>query len=1265
MIDVVIDAIVGMGIEGAWDKIRHREAVVKVLKALKIDPGDPPDDFDAVYTRALIEYGVYKPQPVLRFFENEFIRNAFRESFYKNDVRILDREADEVIQWNMETAALGHIDYNPRREFAAFSAVFSEIVDRLRTPTDVRQDNKFEALFGTLNHTLEELRQRVELLGLDELRAEVLQLRQNHMARQFVFVASDKQLKVFISSGSTELSDARKSIAASLEARGIDVWLFDSQQIPRPAGVLEESFREIEAADLFVGLFDGQYHELSVAEYRHARKLRKPCFIFTAHGPRQARDAELEKFLSAEVRDPRNGVIPAEFLNTSDLSRQVADGVFGWLVRRHRELTSEIVTYRASRVAAEQLQVEIDRLQAASTIQLPQGTNLDFLAKQMREWFDVLGYRFEHYEQRAPDALDWIINIRVRPGRYDRIVVRVIDGEAEIKDVASLHASVTTQRADQGWLVAARRVSQAAREATKNDFTKITCYTFDELIDEEADFSEYLDWLAAYIQGKGIDKGYVTLACRKQEYDEAGKKRIGVSTYGVEDGGIDQYVDRWLDDPAKEHLSILGEFGTGKTWFALHYAWVSLQRYSEAKRRGVERPRLPLVIPLRDYAKAVSVQSLFSEFFFRKHEIRLPGYSAFELLNRMGKLVLIFDGFDEMAARIDRQQMVNNFWQIAEVVVPGSKIILTSRTEHFPDAQSSRELLSALLKASTSSLEGVGPQFEVLELEKLNDSQIRQILSYRASSKILNQIMSNDALLDLTRRPVMIELVLDALPDISAGKPIDMSRVYLYAIRRKMEQDIRAERTFSSLADKVYFLCELSWEMLSTEQMSLNYRLFPDRLRFLFGNRVQSQKDLDYWQYDMMGQTILIRNSDGDYTPAHRSLVEFFVAYKFAAELGILAPDFVEVAQQRSDIDKTLEPQLQTWSEYFRRNNNTEGAILPSTPLLSFIQEDEERLISTFALQPLSNAVVDLLEHMIVLNTDTVTHQLFTLLEQTSNHREAEHYLGGNTATVISLVAPSSLNNQSFSGINLNGVLWRQRELVGSRFIQCTIDRMQSLPETFRSCLFKETSLNNGQARDIVFDHCDIVETSLLNSAMVGDITFRFCHINDTSANGIRCGDVRYYVCNVKSMTMRHSQVGDIDFDGRLPLQFDLRESQIGDIKCTLFVEEMTTMLQAIVRVALGDSEQQEIAEQGLQWFESNGWNIREPINALWAGERDLVTLTGHKDPQDSLLVACTLKLMEANVSSVKYALEVFAEDIHATLTALINNYITTRGKIE
>jgi predicted NACHT family NTPase len=99
----------------------------------------------------------------------------------------------------------------------------------------------------------------------------------------------------------------------------------------------------------------------------------------------------------------------------------------------------------------------------------------------------------------------------------------------------------------------------------------------------------------------------------------------------------------------------LGEFGTGKTWFTLRYAYLAMKKYREAKEKGLERPRVPLVIQLRDYAKMLDSESLFSDFFFRRHEIPLPGYTAFEQLNRMGKLLLIFDGFDEMAAKVDHQ----------------------------------------------------------------------------------------------------------------------------------------------------------------------------------------------------------------------------------------------------------------------------------------------------------------------------------------------------------------------------------------------------------------------------------------------------------------------------------------------------------------------------------------------------------------------------------------------------------------------------------
>jgi predicted NACHT family NTPase len=166
---------------------------------------------------------------------------------------------------------------------------------------------------------------------------------------------------------------------------------------------------------------------------------------------------------------------------------------------------------------------------------------------------------------------------------------------------------------------------------------------------------------------------------------------------------------------------------------------------------------------------------------------------VFAQLNRMGKFLLIFDGFDEMAAKVDRQQMINNFWELAKVVVPNAKIILTCRTEHFPEAQQGRALLNAQLQASTRQLTGETPQFEVLELEKFNDEQIRQVLLHQAEAGTVDRIMSNPQLLDLARRPVMTELILEALPDIAAGKPVDIARVYLYAVKQKMERDIKSD----------------------------------------------------------------------------------------------------------------------------------------------------------------------------------------------------------------------------------------------------------------------------------------------------------------------------------------------------------------------------------------------------------------------------------------------------------------------------------------
>ncbi|MFD4676969.1 pentapeptide repeat-containing protein [Lentzea sp. NPDC058450] len=794
------------------DRVKRQEKVVALLKKIKLDQKIPPRDFEGIYVYTLIEYCYGRPEPIIKFFRLEHIREAFRESFESGDPRHLDREAEEIISWNDETGQLGRIDYDLRREFAGFTAVFQTLVDRSRGAAEARAERKID--------------------GLQEQLANLNQ----HLA----------------------------------------------------------SLSSIEAV-------------------------------------REVVDA------------PANG----------------HHDPIGWL------------------------------------------------ASETKSWFNAIGYEFEEYLEPSNGSFLWIIKVPARR-RFDRVVVLGMVGEAVVADVARAEMLMEKHHADEAWIVVPRRVSASAREASVD---RVACFTLDELIDQDADFDAYIDWLISEVESRGISNKFVSPHCKKDEYERTGEIANTRSIYDDSSGGLEGYVQGWLADPSKEHLSVLGEFGTGKSWFCLHFSWQLALQYQSAKRKGLPRPRLPLLIPLRDYAKAVSVESLFSEFFFRKHQVQLAGYSVFEYLNRSGRLMLIFDGFDEMASRVDRQARINNFWELAKVVVPGAKVLLTCRTEHFPEARESRALLSAQLKASTQALTGTPPQFEVVDLMPFDDAQIRQLLGHLTEQAVVEAIMRHDQLLDLMRRPVMSELVLDALPEIQEGREIDLSRVYMYAVRRKMDRDIQAERTFTSMSDKVFFLCEVSWEMLSTDTMSMNYRQFPDRIRRCFGAVVEEERDLDHWHHDMLGQSMLIRNSVGDYSPAHRSLLEFFVAYKFGAELGILNSDFLTMVQDVEGDRSSVR-----WSEYFHREDP--GTSRPTVD--QFKQENMSVLSTTFGHTQLSPAVLQLMLPM--LDKKSAKSSLIDLICQTRNQpADSVGLVGGNSASLLARHDPQGMRCADLQDTNLRG----------------------------------------------------------------------------------------------------------------------------------------------------------------------------------------------------------------------------------------------------
>jgi hypothetical protein len=655
---------------------------------------------------------------------------------------------------------------------------------------------------------------------------------------------------------------------------------------------------------------------------------------------------------------------------------------------------------------------------ASASVQLnePVIAELDGFAQQIFDWFKALGFDQESDPRREGNYVEWVILVTMR-SRIDRVLIRAIIHEVGLGDLDGFRRSVSDLRVDEGWLVTSLWVSPAVKQVLSKAEDGLTCLTFDELIDQDANFAPYVAWLEAEVRRRELEKYYVPLGCTKGEFDGGTKTLRAVNSYPVSEGGIDLYIDRWLENPMNEHVSILGEFGTGKTWFVLHYAGRCLRAYLEAKRKGLPRPRLPLVIPLRDYAKALNVENVLAGFFYTKHNIRLNS-AVFDRLNQMGKLLLIFDGFDEMADKVDHQKMIDNFWELAKVVTTNAKVILTCRAEYFPTAQVGRDALRGELLASTARLTGVPPQFETLELMKFDDVQIREVLGRRTNEVTVEKVMGNGQVLDLLRRAVMAEFVLAALPEIEAGAEIDLARVYFYAVRRQMEENITTGRTFTSLADKLYFLCELSWEMLSTDRMSLNYREFPDLLRKFFGAEVESQKDLDHWHYDMMGQTMLVRNDDGDYSPAHRSLLEFFVAYKFAAELGLLSIDFLEMAQIQSEIDEKLPPQFYTWSHYWKRELDDNGKREPIAPLAKFESEPYGEMRNTFGKNPLTTATIDFL--LPILNPEAKGKESNLLIDLIKSTKASDvGYLGGNAATVLVKLNSVALEHQELNGTNL------------------------------------------------------------------------------------------------------------------------------------------------------------------------------------------------------------------------------------------------------
>ena len=162
-------------------------------------------------------------------------------------------------------------------------------------------------------------------------------------------------------------------------------------------------------------------------------------------------------------------------------------------------------------------------------------------------------------------------------------------------------------------------------------------------------------------------------------------------------------LDNFLAEKTKTFLTLLGDFGTGKSSFALHYFIRQAKRYLQDKTA-----RMPIFISLKNYPGRLRIEDFIVREFYEKYGITLS-FTIFRDLALQGRFIFLIDGFDEMASLADAKLTIQNLKELTKLSFENilfmtektgtsyqaNKILLTSRTHYFLTEAQEKEVLRA------------------------------------------------------------------------------------------------------------------------------------------------------------------------------------------------------------------------------------------------------------------------------------------------------------------------------------------------------------------------------------------------------------------------------------------------------------------------------------------------------------------------------------------------------------------------------------------
>jgi hypothetical protein len=262
---------------------------------------------------------------------------------------------------------------------------------------------------------------------------------------------------------------------------------------------------------------------------------------------------------------------------------------------------------------------------------------------------------------------------------------------------------------------------------------------------------------------------------------------------------LEVYIQQWLQDNSSKQLAVLGEYGQGKSTVSLLLSYHLIKQYSRDTHT-----RIPILIELRGKTlRSLPPEELLATW---AYHYRIDVKSLLHL-HMAGRLLLIFEGFDEIDLSGDTEARISHFHSLWKLNYQKSKLIITGRPNFFLD---SKELTRAL---------GEADQTHTLYLQPFNIEQIENSLrsvDEKVRHEIVQLAQKDTKFLEVASRPSLLYLValLWKREELHKHEYINSATVVDLFIQQKLKrqqdknQDKNDEHSFMILntAERHYFM---------------------------------------------------------------------------------------------------------------------------------------------------------------------------------------------------------------------------------------------------------------------------------------------------------------------------------------------------------------------------------------------------------------------------------------------------------------------------